>query len=268
MNLPDQWTTGTVSANGIDLQYYRAGDGQPIVLAHGMFATGRRWVRLGSDLAGEYEVIAYDARGHGRSDAPETGYDIDTRVADLVGFINRLELTDPILGGHSMGAATVAWTAADYPDLPRGVFLEDPSRFREPPKMSMEEAQEACRKQLRESKALSIDERIEQHYEDADHDDHDTEQVQHLVAAVDECSPHAALIAQEHPLVKHAFDDILCPTLVLRRDVDVDDRVKDRDVADRLANGRLVHVRDAGHHIFLYEYDAAATELYAFLQRL
>lgn len=264
MNLPAHWTTGTISANGIDLQYYRTGDGQPIVFAHGMFGNGRRWIPLGSDLADDYEVIAYDARGHGRSEAPETGYDIDNRVGDLVGLVNGLDLADPILAGHSMGAATAAWAAADYPDLPRGLVLEDPSRFRESPTMSMEEAQETSRERLCESKSLSIEERIEQHYDN----DHDSEHVRRLAASADECSPHVAMVAQEHQLVTEAFDKITCPTLVLRRDSDVGDRVKDLKAADRLRNGRLVHVPNAGHYVFLDEYDAAYAELRAFLRRL
>lgn len=268
MNLPDGWTADTVTANGIDLQYYRAGDGDPIVLAHGMYGNGRRWLRLGSELTDEYEVIAYDARGHGRSDAPETGYDLDTRVADLVGLVTELGLENPVLGGHSMGAATVAWAAANRPSLPRGLFLEEPSRFRTTPDISVEEARSVTRERLRESKARSVEERIERHYEDAGHDAHDEEQVRRLVAATDECSPHVAKIAQEHPPVARAFDDVVRPTLVLRRDVDVPDRVADLDAADRLADGRLVHVPDAGHHVFLDEYDAAAAELRAFLRRL
>ncbi|WP_207592387.1 alpha/beta fold hydrolase [Halomontanus rarus] len=262
MNLPEEWTTGTVSTNGITLQYYRAGSGPPIVMAHGMFDNGRRWVPLGSDLVDDYEVITYDARGHGRSDAPETGYDIDNRVADLVGLMNGLDLTNPVLLGHSMGGATVAWAAADHPDLPRALVLEDPSRFREHPEMSMEEAQEMGRERLRESKALSLEERIEQHYDDGIDPDH----ARRLAAADDECSPHVAMIAQEHELVTEAFDEITCPTLVLRRDVDVADRAADLDAADRLVDGRLVHVPDAGHYVFRDEYDAAAAELRAFLR--
>lgn len=264
MGLPSEWTTGTVSVDGIDLHYYRVGSGPPVVLLHGMYENGQRWLPLGSDLADEYEVIAYDARAHGRSDAPETGYDIDSRVADLVEIVNELALSDPVFVGHSMGAATAAWAAADHPDLPRGLVLEDPSRFHQTPRMSMAEAREAAREHLQEWTALSIEERIEQLSEGDDDADH----VRQLAAAIDDCRPQVVKYAQEHRLVKEAFDDISCPTLVLRRDVDVNDRVKDLNVVDRLQNGRLVHVPDAGHDVFLDEYDAAAAELQAFLQRL
>lgn len=265
MTLPEGWTTGTVAANGIDLHYYRTGDGPPIVLAHGMYDDGRRWIPLGTALADEYEVIAYDARGHGGSDAPEAGYGIDDRVADLAGLVEGLALAEPVLVGHSMGGATVAWAGAERPELPRGVVLEDPARFRETPAVSVAEAREAGRERLRESKALTVDERIERYYDDVDAD---REHLERLAAAVDDCSPHAVNVAREHPPVAEAFDDVACPTLVLRRDVDVDDRVADLDAADRLANGRLVHVPGAGHYVFRDAFDAGIAELRAFLRRL
>ncbi|MFC7209616.1 alpha/beta fold hydrolase [Natronoarchaeum sp. GCM10025321] len=262
MNLPEQWTTGTVSTNGIELQYYRTGSGEPIVIAHGMYDNGRRWVPLGSALADDYEVITYDARGHGRSGAPDTGYDMGSRVADLVGLVDELNLADPVLLGHSMGAATVAWTAANS-HRPRGVVLADPARFHESPDISMADAREMTRERLREAKARSIEERIED-YDDAVHGmDH----VRRLAAATDECSPHIAKLAQEHTPVKDAFDEITCPTLVLRRDADVADRATDLDAADRLRDGRLVHIPNAGHYVFRDEYDAASAELRVFLQR-
>ena len=265
MPLPDGWTSGTVSANGIDIHYHRTGDGPPIVMAHGMYDSGRRWVRLGETLAPEYETIAYDARGHGHSDAPEEGYDIETRVADLVGVIEGLDLSKPILLGHSMGATTVAWTASEHPDLPRGVVLVDPSRFRTEPDMSVAEAMEAGEDHLAELRSLSVEERIEQQY---DVDDLDRDHRRRLAEAVDECSTHVLQLAQEHPLVKEAFDDITAPTLVLRRDVGVSERVADLEAADRLATGRLVHVPDAGHDVFLDAYDAATSELRTFLRRV
>lgn len=265
MNLPEGWTSGTVSANGIDVQYYRTGNGLPIVMAHGMYDNGRYWIPLGSDLASNYDVIAYDARGHGGSAAPETGYDIDTRIADLVGLIDALNITQPLLIGHSMGAATVAWAAATHPDLPRGLILEDPSRLYEQPTMSFEKARDRASDHLSELKSLSIEERINRYgYFDTVESNH----LRCLAAAVDECSPAIVNIAQPHRPVTHAFEEISCPTLVLRRDLDVEDRKRDLQAADRLADGQLVHVPDAGHYVLLTAYEAAYAEIRAFLRRL
>ncbi|NUC71143.1 alpha/beta hydrolase [Haloterrigena sp. SYSU A558-1] len=69
------------------------------------------------------------------------------------------------------------------------------------------------------------------------------------------------------PLVD-ALPDVSCRSLVLRSDVDVDQRVADLNAADSLLPGRLVHVPNAGHYVFRDSYDAAYKELQTFLRRL
>ncbi|WP_254863853.1 alpha/beta fold hydrolase [Halovivax gelatinilyticus] len=265
MALPDGWTTGTVDANGIEVRYYRSGDGPPIVMAHGMFDDGRRWLPLGSTLSDSFDVVAFDARGHGRSDAPETGYDIETRTADLFGLVDALSLDDPILLGHSMGAATVAWAAASRPTVPRGLILVDPSHYRSEPPVSEAELRDAALDRLSASKALSVEERIAA--DDLD-EPFGTRHARRLAEAVDACSPNVANLAQGCDPICEAFPDITCPTLVLRRDLDVDERVPDLRVADRLDDGRLVHVPHAGHYVFRDANDAAVAELRTFLARI
>lgn len=269
MNIPEEWTTDTVRANGIDLQYYRTGDGPSVVMAHGFYGNGRCWEPLMDDLAEDYDVIAYDARGHGRSEAPETGYDIESRVADLVGLVNGLDLNDPILFGHSMGAVTVGYAATEHPDLPRALVLEDPVGVHEDPHNSpdvdMEEAAAHVREQLRTRADQSVEEAIANSYEEFG-----DEWARRLAVASAECSPNVAEIAREgypKPL-REVFSDISCPTLVLRSDAETERRVRDLTAADSLSNGRLVHVPDAGHYVFHDEYDAADAELRAFLQRV
>jgi pimeloyl-ACP methyl ester carboxylesterase len=57
-------------------------------------------------LADRYRVICPDFRGAGWSDAPRTGYDTDTRVADLLGLFDALELAEVRLVSHGWGAWT------------------------------------------------------------------------------------------------------------------------------------------------------------------
>lgn len=269
MNIPDGWTTDTVRANGIELRYYRTGDGSPLVMAHGFFGNGRCWIPLAETLAEDYDVVTYDARGHGRSDAPETGYDVENRVADLVGLVEALDLDDPILLGHSMGAATVAWTAAEHSDLPRALVLEDPVGVHadphSDPDVDIEEAAAHVREQVHERADQSVEEAIANDYEEFDPD-----WARRLAVASVECSPEIAEYALEGPPkpLREVFPDIACPTLVLRSDADVERRVRDLAAADSLANGRLVHVPDAGHYVFHDESDTACAELRAFFRRI
>ncbi len=112
------WQSGDVATNGLRLHYTRTGGAKPpLVLAHGFSDDGLCWTPVAEALAPDYDVIMVDARGHGRSDAPEQGYAPSEHAADLAGAIGALGLQRPALLGHSMGAATSLALASTYPDV-------------------------------------------------------------------------------------------------------------------------------------------------------
>lgn len=124
--MPD-WRSGYVEANEVRLHYYRTGgELPPVVLAHGVTDDGLCWTPVAEALEQEYDVVMVDARGHGRSDAPQQGYGPLGQAEDLAGVIRGLGLEGPAILGHSMGAATALVLAGTYPDLPRMILLEDP----------------------------------------------------------------------------------------------------------------------------------------------
>ena len=89
-----------------------------IVLLHGLTAT-RRYVLMGSRLLERsgYRVIAYDARGHGRSTpAPDpAAYGYEQLAADLQDLLDALGLQRVALAGASMGALTILRVALQHP---------------------------------------------------------------------------------------------------------------------------------------------------------
>jgi len=106
------------------------GEGPPIVLLHGITAT-RRYVVHGSKLLPRrgYEVITYDARGHGESGAaPDNeGYGYPWLVADLERVIEeRVGEGRFLLGGHSMGAHTAVAYALEHPERLAGLVVIGP----------------------------------------------------------------------------------------------------------------------------------------------
>jgi len=119
------WTEGDVELDDVRLHYYRRGSGRPVVLAHGAGDSGLCWERVAGVLAADYEVIAYDARHHGFSDAPEAG-PLGGGGPDLIALVQALGLQKPAIIGHSMGAGAVASAAAARPELFRCAILEDP----------------------------------------------------------------------------------------------------------------------------------------------
>ena len=118
--------SSTVETNGITLHYYRTGGAKPpVVLSHGITDSGLCWTPVAERLAEYFDVIMYDARGHGRSDAPEHGYTVADYAADLIGLVRALGLERPMALGHSLGGSTIV-EAATTPGLFRRVILEDP----------------------------------------------------------------------------------------------------------------------------------------------
>jgi non-heme chloroperoxidase len=85
------------------------GSGRPVVLIHGWPLSAQAWAPQVSALrdAG-YRVVAYDRRGFGRSDKPESDYGYDTLADDLQRVLDQCELQDVTLVGFSMGGGEVA----------------------------------------------------------------------------------------------------------------------------------------------------------------
>ncbi|MDO8276556.1 MAG: alpha/beta hydrolase [Burkholderiaceae bacterium] len=85
------------------------GSGRPLVLIHGWPLSAQAWEPQVSALqAAGYRVVAYDRRGFGRSDKPESGYSYDTLADDLQRVLDQCGLQDVTLVGFSMGGGEVA----------------------------------------------------------------------------------------------------------------------------------------------------------------
>lgn len=122
------WTTGTCEANGINVHYLRTGGNKPsVVLLHGLMLSGACWTPLARELEDDYDVIMPDARGHGNSNAPDQGYRYEDLATDVMSLIDELQLTAPVLLGHSMGGMTAAVAASRNPKRLRGLILADPT---------------------------------------------------------------------------------------------------------------------------------------------
>lgn len=122
-----RWLSGDVAANGTRLHWTRTGGDLPqVVLVHGLTDDGLCWAPVAQELEGDYDLVMFDARGHGRSEAPSTGYDPGTMARDLLAACDALALAQLVFVGHSMGAVNSLVAAGLRPDAVRGLFLEDP----------------------------------------------------------------------------------------------------------------------------------------------
>jgi non-heme chloroperoxidase len=95
--------------DGTKIYFKDWGTGRPVVFSHGWPLNADAWdaqmIFLGQH---GYRVIAHDRRGHGRSDQPWNGNDMDTYADDLAALIEALNLKEATLVGHSTGGGEVA----------------------------------------------------------------------------------------------------------------------------------------------------------------
>lgn len=94
--------------DGTRIFYKDWGSGQPVVFSHGWPLNADVWdEQLFLVASNGYRAIAHDRRGHGRSDPVGHGHDLDTYADDLAALIERLDLRDVVLVGHSTGGGEI-----------------------------------------------------------------------------------------------------------------------------------------------------------------
>jgi non-heme chloroperoxidase len=96
------------AADGTNIFYSDWGTGKPVLFVHAWGLTSAQWDYQIPDLvAAGRRCITYDKRGHGRSDRTATGYDHDTLADDLAAVLERLDLAEVTLVGHSFGCGNL-----------------------------------------------------------------------------------------------------------------------------------------------------------------
>lgn len=104
-------------ANGLRLHLADWGQHEkpPLMLLHGLASTLHMFDLLAPALAQRFHVRAFDQRGHGGSEGPDTGYDFESVASDLDAVLDHLMIERTALAGHSWGAYTALYYAATRP---------------------------------------------------------------------------------------------------------------------------------------------------------
>jgi pimeloyl-ACP methyl ester carboxylesterase len=118
-------TTGFVTVNGARLQYLDwGGTGPNLILIHGLGDNPHVFDDMVPALEGQFRVVAYARRGHGRS-SKEGPFDTGTLTADLKAMMDSLKIAKAHLAGWSMGGNEITAMAGKYPDrVGRIVYLD------------------------------------------------------------------------------------------------------------------------------------------------
>ena len=100
--------------NSVALAYDEVGAGEALLILHGLFGSARNWQSYAKELGTRYRVITADLRNHGRS--PHTAqHDYTALAADIETLLDRLDIGQAALLGHSMGGKAAMTFALNAP---------------------------------------------------------------------------------------------------------------------------------------------------------
>ena len=106
-----------IRVGGLNFHYWQSGEGPDLVLVHGLGGNLAGWhLTMVPELQQHYRVTTYDLRGHGRSDAPRSGYTTGDMAEDLCGLMDALNVGPARIVGHSWGADVVLHFALLHPE--------------------------------------------------------------------------------------------------------------------------------------------------------
>lgn len=106
------------------LFYRELGQGQPIVIMHGIFGSSDNWLTQARLLSARYHVFSLDLRNHGQSFHTDE-FDYPAMVNDLEEFIDIHNLEDPVIIGHSMGGKVAMNFALAHPEKLQRLIVVD-----------------------------------------------------------------------------------------------------------------------------------------------
>ncbi len=98
--------------------------GPPLIIVHGLYGSGDNWVTIARELSSRYEVYVVDQRNHGQSPHSDA-HNYPAMRDDLKKFMDAEGIEQAVLIGHSMGAKTIMFFAAEWPDRVQSLISVD-----------------------------------------------------------------------------------------------------------------------------------------------
>lgn len=271
---------GYLTIHGLRHHYIRWGarESEPVVLLHGLMNNARYWEHIAERFRDDYGVYAPDLRGHGESEHAPGGYLVWAFAMDLRGFVQEMDFEAFDLVAHSIGSRVAMSYARDHSHRLKHLVLADMG-----PQMA-EAGARGIRKTTGESRqaaGFTTEAEALEHYaalypgkprEFLERqigaalvlDEESGNLVFRFDPAIHEATGRGAIA--EIPYLWESLEHIKCPTLVIRAEKS---KVLSREIAEqmveRLPNGRLIEIADAGHQVPLHQPEAFSSAVREFL---
>ena len=112
-----------VERAGQRIFFEESGCGVPVVLGHSFLCSGAMWEGQVTDLAESHRVVNIDYRGHGRSGAISSSFDLYDLVDDTLAVLDRLGIEQAVWAGLSIGGMVALRAALVAPQRVRALVL-------------------------------------------------------------------------------------------------------------------------------------------------
>ncbi len=207
--------TAKAQVNGITLDYAISGAGRLIAFGHSLGASGKIFEPIRPTLENHGQVLTWDARGHGNSEKPVSGWTVEDLAADLRALIEHLGEDRAVVAGLSMGGNTAVVYAVAYPDTLDGLILVDTTAWygEDAPEVWEQKAHNAETEGMEPVLAANMSRWFSDSFPD-EHPDR-VEMVAEMVLANDTSCYAAAGRALGRFDAREGLSQIDCPTLIL-----------------------------------------------------
>jgi pimeloyl-ACP methyl ester carboxylesterase len=224
--------------DGAEIFHQCSGKGDPVLLTHGIFATGDMWSKQLEEILDGYCLISWDMRGHGRSSSPEEAshYSEKATVNDMRLLLDHYGAERAVLVGHSLGGYMSLAFWLKYPQRVSALVLESTG-----PGYRSDEAR-AQWNRFAHRQADKLEKEGLDHlskYPDIDGSLHRS--VDGLIHAV------KGMMIQRDDKVINALPKIDVPTLVVIGEQDVWLHDAATYMTSKLKHGELISIPEAGH---------------------
>jgi 3-oxoadipate enol-lactonase len=112
-----------ITVGDLSVYYEKHGEGDPVLLIHGLGSSTEDWEPQVNLLARDFTVVTYDVRGHGKTAKPAGKYSVPQFADDAATLIQLLRLGPVHVMGLSMGGMIAFQLAVDHPELVRSLII-------------------------------------------------------------------------------------------------------------------------------------------------
>jgi pimeloyl-ACP methyl ester carboxylesterase len=254
------------SHDGGSIYTISRGKGAPILFSHGVTLSTRVWVKQFENLPERrFRCIGFDHRGHGDSECGDSGHSIANLAEDVRAVLERMDLHDAILVGHSMGGIALQAFATHHPDVAaervRGMvlmstlaktYLSGSSRLRKMFERLTGGGPSAGQMMTQQNLGFLLARVGFGRDPQASH----VELVREMIAACPKAASQEAVTALVGLDVTEELPNIRVPTLVLSGSADViAPPAQGRRIAELIPDARLEVFKGAGHMLMLERTD-------------